>query len=377
MKRNIGLDITRSIAILLVLVSHCTNIFHLNSDILGENLWRLSICGFYGVELFFVLSGFLIGRILIKSIVSTEGTFFEYVHVLKKFWIRRWFRTLPLYYLMLPVNCLFWYYITKYCWNTVPITISWRHLFFLQNYDIIATSFFPESWSLCIEEWFYISIPIILIILLHINKHIFRNILAIVIIIAVARFVYVMCNGDDLQWDYNLRKNVFLRMDALGIGVLLAYISLYRERWFSKLSSIYVLLIGVISVCIVACICLSSQSAIESFFAKTIMFDIVTVSWGLVMCYLYHVEVKNNLVIKVFTGISKISYSLYLVHFPIFIYAAWYTGDIDDLLTKSVICISAWILAFIISFVIHTFYEFPIMNLRDRIKFTKYSDIQK
>mgnify|MGYP003310154612 CR=1 FL=1 len=369
MQRNIGLDITRSMAILLVLMSHCRSIFHYDSDLLGEGLWRLSIGGLYGVELFFVLSGFLIGRILIKSIVSAkEGHGYTYISTLKNFWIRRWFRTLPLYWLMLIVNCVFWYYFPKYCWNVDPVSITWKHLFFIQNYDSTAIAFFPESWSLCVEEWFYLSIPIMLIILLNINKHIFRNILALVIVIVAARFIYVLCSGDGLQWDYGVRKNIFLRMDALGIGVLLAYISLYRETWFSKLSSKYNLLIGASGVAAIALMYVSSQSFVEGVFAKTIMFDVITISWGLVMCYLYHVKVNNNLLIKIFTNVSKISYSLYLVHFPIFICAAWYTNNIDNLCTKSVICLSAWIMAFMIAYVTYTFYEFPIMNLRDRIK---------
>ncbi|MEE1361907.1 MAG: acyltransferase [Selenomonadaceae bacterium] len=288
---------------------------------------------------------------------------------MKSFWIRRWFRTLPLYWLMLVVNCVFWHYFPIYCWNADPVNISWKHLLFIQNYDPVAIGFFPESWSLCVEEWFYLSVPIILMILLHINKHIFRNILAVVTLVVVIRCVYVLYSGDDLQWDYGVRKNIFLRMDALGIGVLLAYISLYREKWFSKLSSVYNLFIGVSGVAIIACIYMSSRSVVEGVFAKTVMFDMITISWGLVMCYLYHVKIQNNLVIKVFTGISKISYSLYLVHFPIFIYATWYTSNIDNLLIKSVICLIAWITAFMIAYVTYKFYEFPMMNLRDRIKF--------
>lgn len=279
---------------------------------------------------------------------------------------------------MLVVNCVFWYYFPIYCWNADPVNISWKHLLFIQNYDPVAIRFFPESWSLCVEEWFYLSVPIILMILLYINKHIFRNILAVVILVMLIRCAYVLYSGDDLQWEYGVRKNIFLRMDALGIGVLLAYISLYREKWFSKLSSIYNLLIGVSGVAIIVCIYMSSRSVVEGVFAKTVMFDIITISWGLVMCYLYHVKIQNNLVIKVFTGISKISYSLYLVHFPIFIYATWYTSNIDNLLIKSVICLIAWITAFMIAYVTYKFYEFPMMNLRDRIKFSsKYTDVKK
>ena len=67
--RNIGLDVIRTIAIFMVIVSHGRHILHFDSVIFGQGLWRLSIFGYYGVELFFVLSGFLIGRILVDMFV--------------------------------------------------------------------------------------------------------------------------------------------------------------------------------------------------------------------------------------------------------------------------------------------------------------------
>ena len=86
-KRNFGLDLVRAIAILLVLITH----IGLKSDYVGG----LEI-GNLGVEFFFVLSGFLIGGILIKDF-SNGGV---NIPVIANFWIRRWFRTLPVYYLV-------------------------------------------------------------------------------------------------------------------------------------------------------------------------------------------------------------------------------------------------------------------------------------
>lgn len=139
--RNIGLDLIRSMAIIMVLISHSRGIFHSDTSILGEGMWRLSICGFYGVELFFVLSGFLIGRILIKMLASEEITDYKGIWLfLRKFWVRRWFRTIPLYLLMLVVNCLLFCFISGVeNLKSIPL---WRYFFFLQNYNPVSLGFF-------------------------------------------------------------------------------------------------------------------------------------------------------------------------------------------------------------------------------------------
>src|SRR5688572_4697894 len=88
--RKIGLDLPRALAITLVLVSHFVK--------------RCEILGFYGVELFFALSGFLIGGILYRDLAASPGWTFPRV---KHFWFRRWWRTLPNYYLFLIIALIF------------------------------------------------------------------------------------------------------------------------------------------------------------------------------------------------------------------------------------------------------------------------------
>src|ERR1700676_3766910 len=86
-----GLDIFRSIAILLVLACH----FSLCGVMTGPMTENIRFwLGILGVQLFFVLSGFLIGSILIRDL-SARGVGFQQV---RHFWARRWFRTLPNYY---------------------------------------------------------------------------------------------------------------------------------------------------------------------------------------------------------------------------------------------------------------------------------------
>src|ERR1700722_19361709 len=88
-RRIIGLDIARSIAILAVLLAHFTQKFHhIKAVYLVANF-----AGVLGVQLFFVLSGFLIGGILLRQLQRDGFTYRDVVH----FWKRRWYRTLPNY----------------------------------------------------------------------------------------------------------------------------------------------------------------------------------------------------------------------------------------------------------------------------------------
>ena len=91
-KRNFGLDLLRFIAIFTVLISH-------SITVLPEKFYFVHKFIFDGVLLFFVLSGFLIGRIFIKQFSDS----FEIKKVFK-FWTKRWFRTLPAYYFTVFFN---------------------------------------------------------------------------------------------------------------------------------------------------------------------------------------------------------------------------------------------------------------------------------
>lgn len=150
-ERVYGLDVFRAVAIILVVLSH-------GAALAGDIFWFLPsvpmLNGIDGVELFFVLSGFLIGSILIKSIEKEEK--FGVKSILT-FWKRRWFRTLPNYYLILFLNVLFIKYEFK---NGDLNQFGWDFIFFAQNLYGSFHSFFWESWSLSVEEWFYIVLPL-------------------------------------------------------------------------------------------------------------------------------------------------------------------------------------------------------------------------
>ncbi|MCH7785638.1 MAG: acyltransferase, partial [Bacteroidetes bacterium] len=103
-KRNVGLDIARTLAILLVLFAH-TKWISDRYPVVVDSAMQLS--GTIGVEVFFMISGFLIGKIILREIKDPN---FSLLHI-KSFLLRRWFRTFPNYYLLLTVNVVVWFII--------------------------------------------------------------------------------------------------------------------------------------------------------------------------------------------------------------------------------------------------------------------------
>ncbi|HMC97241.1 MAG TPA: acyltransferase, partial [Flavobacteriales bacterium] len=147
--RVFGLDVMRALAIVLVVLVH--------SDYMLWEHWP----GFPwlpfvdGVDLFFVLSGYLVGGILLRYATSAAPS----PRRLLDFCQRRWLRTLPNYYLFLVINIvLLSFGLTRGMLNHSAL----YYFAFLQNLYKPVDTFFWESWSLVIEEWFYLLFPILL-----------------------------------------------------------------------------------------------------------------------------------------------------------------------------------------------------------------------
>ena len=153
-KRNIGLDLLRAAAIVSVVVYHSALPFA-----------PLEQWGFLGVEAFFALSGFLILQMIAERFDGIRS-----IAALKAFLINRWLRTLPLYYLFLAVNvAISSTYATlnprdvKVIGTFARVPDLVPFLFFTQNLSDGggAAGWFGASWTLGVEEWFYLGLPLI------------------------------------------------------------------------------------------------------------------------------------------------------------------------------------------------------------------------
>lgn len=217
--RIFGLDLLRAVAILFVVVEH-------GYLLLPDQLKPPNILAFDGVTLFFVLSGYLIGGILIKSIAKNGIS----VRVIKNFWIRRWWRTLPTYFLILIILCILHFLSNK---DFTLGSVS-RYFYFSQNIFMKHPGFFLVAWSLSIEEWFYLLLPLVLSFFMFIfskslNKAIlFTCIFVIVEVLVFRSYRYLTIQLETFDdWDLIFGKQVVTRIDSLMFGVLGAYIKFF------------------------------------------------------------------------------------------------------------------------------------------------------
>jgi peptidoglycan/LPS O-acetylase OafA/YrhL len=138
-----GLDTLRALAIGLVVLHHYV-LFVSRADTFG---WVGEI-GWAGVDLFFALSGYLIGNQIFAAMRSEDG--FSLGH----FYGRRLLRTLPNYYTVLAL-----YFLVPAFRNDQALPALWKFLSFTQNIDLEPGTAFSHAWSLCIEEQFYLLLP--------------------------------------------------------------------------------------------------------------------------------------------------------------------------------------------------------------------------
>jgi peptidoglycan/LPS O-acetylase OafA/YrhL len=305
--RSFGLDVVRAIAIVFVLITHTAVFWPLSTT--GPDPVKygiLPVFGLIGVELFFGLSGYLIGQILLKHHVS-----------LRRFYLHRLTKILPPYYLVVAGIAL----VTAAPWPVVS-----AHLFFIQNFDPDLATFFPVSWSLSIEFWFYAVVPLIFWRAHH-SRIIVRRLIALIALILLARLIQEWYLQPD--WEFGIHRAVPLRMDALLFGVLAAVID---SRYRSVMSFICRPVVAWLNVGIVVTI---SAWFGQMFFkydffeaahsAKAIIFTLTGLTvMQLILAAKHHLKVaaRYYLVKNVISWLSQISYSLYLIHSFIFSYLA-------------------------------------------------------
>lgn len=204
--RNYGLDAVRAAAITLVVAAHGKALVPWSPlrDPLGD------ACGFLGVELFFVLSGYLIGGILLRALPAGQPV--------TTFWLRRWFRTVPAYLLFLGVNVAMSPLVLGGYW------LDPSYLVFAQNLAWPMPPLMPESWSLTIEEWSYLTLPLVLLAALRAPLDARRATL-VGVVLYVVTFTAARAGfaAPDAPWNDGVRRVAFVRLDAIGYGVLVAW----------------------------------------------------------------------------------------------------------------------------------------------------------
>ena len=357
--RVFGLDIMRALAIIFVVLEHGLMLDKANTTFPWVKLIN-------GVELFFVLSGFLIGGMLIRIFEKSENFG---IKTMGKFWIRRWFRTLPNYYLILLVNIIIVYY------GVIPERFShftWKFFFFLQNFKRGFTDFFWESWSLSIEEWFYLIFPILLGIILLLGKkfkiqkrYIFLT--AILVLLLVPLFLRIFIASRFIVNDFNLKnliqKVVIYRLDSIALGILGAYILRWHPVLWRKSRNI-AFIVGIIACYIILYI----HWPANLFFTKVFRIFIESFCCFLLLPKFESIRKGPKILVRFFTHISLISYSMYLLNLAVISEVLYATLPPWGPHTAWALYFVYWVLVLVLSTLLYKYYEKPVMDLRDRFR---------
>jgi peptidoglycan/LPS O-acetylase OafA/YrhL len=309
-ERIYGLDILRALAILTVLIRHMFSELPISANkTLVDSLFL------NGVDMFFVLSGFLIGGILLRRLAVNEPTFSGLAIFLRD----RWLRTLPAYYAVLVVIV------------TLEVIYHHRPLFdfgalfiFSDNLNGSKFASFDESWSLAVEEWFYFVTPTMIFItcrVLPTKKAIPIVILMVFFfsnIVRIYRYYRYGIHDSGMPakgfFFKNISSSVPTRIDNIMWGLLGSYLAFYKKRiWTSYKNLLFVVgIIGFLSNHFYRVFSdlntynILCQKQVQLFFILLTIPKLSAITKG------------RGKMANVITFIATISYSIYLVHATLF-----------------------------------------------------------
>jgi peptidoglycan/LPS O-acetylase OafA/YrhL len=336
------LDLLRAIAIMLVFTGHTVLSYGSPSYLAPMQF------GGTGVDLFFLLSGWLIG-----SQLFSEQKKFSNIDV-KRFWIRRWMRTMPAYFAVLFVTLTQLYLTKDSVANPLP------YLFFVQNY-FYPLEYFTISWSLSVEEQFYLVIAPFILFIYRFNKNT-QSLILIVMLLLPSLF-------RELGWFNNLNET-HVRWDCCLMGVLLAHTYFkHPELWTAAKRFIKpALFIGILAY--VAFFYFRWHPPFENYQdpSKLLLAGV----FALMVFYAVNKPVLHKpLGYNVVMHISTRSYSFYLLHPEALALSKRFFEDSNFILYYGV----ALIISLLLSEVLYRLVELPFIAMREKFSFSsKYSN---
>ncbi|RUL74954.1 acyltransferase family protein [Dyella choica] len=351
MQRLRGLDLLRAVAIVWVMLFHSWTVGGLS-----ESFRFLQDTGWMGVDLFFVLSGYLIGGQLLRPL--SEGKPLQ----IGEFYLRRCFRILPAYLVVLGL-----YFLLPGFNREGGLSPLWQYLSYTVNLfvDYAAHPGFSHVWSLCVEEHFYLLFPLMAWFLVR------RGSPGLVITLALG----VLASGmllRGLLWYHSQDRYLeviyyptYNRLDGLLAGVLLAAVELYRPLfWSACLRRANTLLLPLGIALLLSAILIFRDKT--SHFAVVAGYPVLALAMALLVWAGTHPSgLLAKLCVPGVRWLAITSYSLYLIHKAAFKWVehglpVWTQGhDYLRFAAYTVVALAA-------GAALHHAVERPFLVLRDR-----------
>lgn len=356
--RNSWLDICRSLAIIMVLLSHGR---HFLTPV-WDNAAAFRIGGFLGVELFFVLSGFLIGGIAERCFMQTpkDQTW------VSKFLMRRWLRTLPNYYLFLIINALL---IAN---SIAPGNLAdlIPYAIFVQNLAWPSPPAFGEAWSLAVEEVFYLVFPLGLYLLGKLEADRRKVFLAVAIglmlVPLMARWGAVAFSAP--TWDGGIRKVVAFRLDALITGVLAGWLVQEFQLQEQIRSALFTVLAAIVMLAAIISFFWLEHAFNDSDFSRIWLFPLVSLGCAMTILSGIGTPHPSACLERTANYCARQSYALYLAHMPVLHVILYFVGPTpaNDGAGAFIRWMTFIVGSLLVAALVERMVERPILEWRDR-----------
>lgn len=362
-KKIFGLDLLRAIAIILVFLWHYRRY--------GCPDWLAGIAkfGWTGVDLFFVLSGYLIGRQLFDKVENDQPI------SASKFYFKRFFRVIPAYLVVLIL-----YYSIPAFNEKEAIAPLWKFLTFTMNFglDYQNAGAFSHAWSLCIEEQFYLLLPVIVLLLAKVKADhkaliVLSGLFLFGIILRIYSWQTFVSPLYEDKENTALLGNIYSkyiyyptynRLDGLLVGLAIALLFSFRREVADRLTNKGNYLFGLGMIILIATFFLCQDPF--SLRTAVISYPLVSIGYGfLVIAALSANSFINKFNFRAFSFFATISYSVYLTHKQLNHIVQNLLADHD--LNKDWAFLICFLVSIIGGLILHVTIEKPFLILRDRL----------
>jgi peptidoglycan/LPS O-acetylase OafA/YrhL len=333
-KHRFEIDYLRALAVLSVVIFHIIPAYMPG--------------GFLGVDIFFVISGFLITSNEMPKILSGTFTFSD-------FYIRRFRRLFPALFVTVSVTVFIGTLIFDEALKFDLLNSAIASIFALSNmYFYIGSGYFDSdsilkpllhTWSLGVEEQFYIMWPILLFVLLKFyNKF-------IVLVLSALILLSLLLSATLVEYDPNAAFFlVFSRMFQFLFGAIIAIVllktPLYKDFVYRKSIVVTLFLILLVGMFI-----FTEDTPMPGFAAL-----IPTLATAIIIFTCHGLISSNTLVYRFIRHISRISYALYLVHWPVIVFINYKFGTFNPIF----LALAMGILSYVLSLLLHHLIENPV-----------------
>ncbi len=355
-QRQPGLDLLRALAIVFVVIYHAA--------LFGFKLpGRVDRFGWIGVDLFFVLSGYLIGGQLLAPLAREQSI------KLGRFFARRVLRIMPAYFVVLAIYFLLpsW---REYSEMSQPL---WKFLLSVQNIVLHGGTAFSHAWSLAVEDQFYLGLPFLLLFL-------YRRPRAAIIIPCLIVFGGILLRTF-LAWknpsiDVGVSFRAFqawiyyptwTRLDPLVFGVALAAIERFRPEWWQRLINcapwLWLPGLGLIAYALYL-----GETENLTLFACVWQFPLIAVGMAaLLVCMVSPRLPFRRVAIPGAAFIASIAYSAYLIQKLVIHAVGQFCTNHNIDLTSAPALLGVELCVYIVASILFLTVERPFLQLRHRI----------